>query len=166
MRHAALVNLSARAGESCSLGARAGYEIVYLDDVTGSSALSFHFQRGHRAPLHCTSMGKLYLGKMSPAELDRFFETEPLIAYTPWTIVDRDNLRAVVAEAAKNDFTTSNQEFVVGVVGAAVPVLDSKGRMIAGLAVSIPAARMPYEKLPSLRPLLRKTAARLAASFV
>ncbi len=165
LRRAALVSLSEQTGESCSLGARSGYEIVYLDDVTGSSPLSFHFQRGRRAPLHCTSMGKIYLGKMSPDELDRFFETETLVAYTPWTIVDRDRLRAISAEAARNDFVTSNQEFVLGVVGAAVPVFDSQRRMIAGLAVSIPAARMPYEKLPSLKPLLRKTADRIAASF-
>jgi IclR family acetate operon transcriptional repressor len=164
-RHAALVSLSEQTGESCSLGVRAGYEIVYLDHVTGTSPLTYYFQTGRRAPLYCTSIGKLYLAKMTQKELEQFFKTVPLTRYTDWTVTAPDALREIIAVAAKTDFVASNQEFVLGVVGAAVPVRGRTGRMIAGLAVSIPAARMAYEDLGRLRPLLEETAKKLTSTF-
>ena len=165
-RHAILEALSLQVGESCSLGVRVGYEIVYLDDVTAASPLAFHFQAGRRAPLHCTSMGKLYLARMGKQELDRYLTDTSLARYTEYTITDPQRLRALIERVAADNFASSNQEYVLGVVGAAVPVLGPERRMVAGLAVSIPAARMAYEDLPRLQPLLRDASAKLADTFI
>ena len=164
-RHAALLALAESTGESCSLGVRVGYEVTYLDDVTTPSLLTLHFKRGHRAPLHCTSIGKLFLGRMTSRELDEYLQAAPLSRYTDWTVTDPAGLREIAAQARNDGFVTSNQEFVLGVVGAAVPVLGRGGRMIAGLAVSVPAARMRFEELGRLRPLLEATAEKLARTF-
>ena len=164
-RHAILERLAASLGESCSLGIRVGHQIIYRDDVTGSSPLAFNFQTGNHTPLYCTSTGKLFLARMTSAELDRYLESEPLVEHTPRTITDPDRLRAVVAEIAESGFACSDGEFVLGVVGAAVPVVDKQGRLLAGLAVSIPGVRMPYSELPSLRPALESAAENLAQTF-
>ena len=164
-RHAILERLAASLGESCSLGIRVGHQIIYLDDVTGSSPLAFNFQTGHRTPLYCTSTGKLFLARMTSAELDRYLESEPLVEHTPRTITDPDRLRAVIAEIAETGFACSDGEFVLGVVGAAVPVVDKQDRLLAGLAVSIPGVRMSYSELPNLRPALESAAENLAQTF-
>ena len=164
-RHAILERLAASLGESCSLGIRVGHQIIYLDDVTGASPLAFNFQTGQRSPLYCTSTGKLYLARMTPAELDRYLESEPLVGHTPRTITDPDRLRAVVAEIAESGFACSDDEFVLGAVGAAAPVVDKQGRLLAGLAVAIPGVRMAYSDLPNLRPALESTAKKLAQTF-
>ncbi len=164
-RHAILERLAASLGESCSLGIRVGHQIIYLDDMTGSSPLAFNFQTGNRTPLYCTSTGKLFLARMTSAELDRYLESEPLVEHTPRTITDPDRLRAVVAEIAESGFACSDGEFVLGVVGIAVPVIDKQGRLLAGLAVSIPAVRMSYSELPNLRPALESAAENLAQTF-
>lgn len=164
-RHAILERLAARLGESCSLGIRVGHQVVYLDDMTAPSPLSFNFRAGHRTPLYCTSTGKLFLAHMAADELTRYLESEPLIAHTPTTITDPSRLRRVLAEIAKSGFASSQDEFVLGVVGAAVPVLDADGRILAGLTVSIPAVRMPYEDLPKLKPALEAAAKELARTF-
>lgn len=164
-RHAILERLAASLGESCSLGIRVGHKVIYLDDMTAPSPLAFNFQTGRRTPLYCTSTGKLFLSRMTPAELDRYLESEPLVEHTPKTITDADRLREVVAEIAESNFACSDDEFVLGVVGAAVPVMDKSGRMLAGLAVSIPGVRMSFSDLPKLKPALASAADELAHTF-
>lgn len=164
-RHAILERLSARLGESCSLGIRVAHQVIYLDDMTAPSPLAYNFQTGKRTPLYCTSTGKLYLSRMTRAEFDRYLGSEPLVEYTPRTITDTDQLREVVAEVARSGFACSDDEFVLGVVGAAVPVLDKEGRMLAGLAVSIPGVRMSFSDLPKLKPTMASAADELARTF-
>lgn len=165
-RHVALQELSRKIGESCSLGTRVGYEIVYLHDVTAPGPLTFHFQAGRRAPLHCTSIGKLFLADMSEAELNRYLASAPLTRFTDYTICDPQRLKEVIAQATDAGFVCSNQEYVLGVVGTAVPLLRPDGRLFAGLAASIPAPRMNYDDLPYLVPVLQDTAAKLMAMFI
>lgn len=164
-RRAILEALARGLGESCSLGVRSGHEIVYLDDVAAPSPLTFNFQAGRRTPLYCTSTGKLYLARMSEDELDRYLESETLIAHTPRTLTDKRKLKAILREIAKTRFAASEDEFVLGVCGAAVPVVDPAGRMLAGLAVATPVARIAYADLPKLEPALREAADKLARTF-
>lgn len=164
-RHAVLQDLSMQLGESCSLGLCVGYEVIYVDDVTAMSPLAFQFQTGRRTPLHCTSTGKLFLAQMSEAELERYLASRPLVAHTPKTIVASDRLRAVLADVAATGFAASDEEYVLGVVGAAVPVRGVGDRLLAGLTVSIPAPRMSYADLPKLRPALQAAAAKLTETF-
>ena len=165
-RHAILEGLALRLGESCSFGIQIGHEIVYLDDVTAPSPLSFNFGTGQRTPLYCTSTGKLYLAHMSDANLDSYFKSQELIAHTPNTITDQNRLRAELAEIAVNGCAYSQAEFVVGVIGAAVPVVDVEGRILAGITVSIPAARMDFSDLPKFIPTLLIAASKLASTFI
>jgi IclR family acetate operon transcriptional repressor len=164
-RHAIIERLAASLGESCSLGIRVGHEVVYLDDMTGPSPLAFNFQTGRRTPLYCTSTGKLFLSRMTEAELDRYLESEPLVEHTPRTITDPNRLREALSEITESNFAYSDDEFVLGVVGAAVPVLDRDGRMLAGLAVSIPGVRMSFSDLPKLKPALAFAADELVRTF-
>jgi DNA-binding IclR family transcriptional regulator len=164
-RHAILERLSAGLGESCSLGIRIGHQIVYLDDVTAPSPLSFRFGTGQRVPLHCTSTGKLYLAHMRSEDLDRFLRYQELEAYTANTITDPQKLRDELNRIIDHGCAYSQGEYVVGVIGAAAPVVDAKGCLLAGITVSIPAARMAYDDLPKLAPALLGAAAELAETF-
>ncbi len=164
-RHAILEQLAIRLGESCSIGIRVGYEVAYLDDVAGGSPLSFNFQTGRRSPLYCTSTGKLYLARMSSRELDQYLGTENLVAHSPTTITDVGKLRDVIAAVRETDFASTDNELVLGVIGAAVPILNKEGRLLAGLAITVPSARMAVADIPKLRPALVEAANALAETF-
>ncbi len=164
-RHAILEQLSIQLGESCSLAIRVGHHVVYLDDVTASSPLTFNFQAGQRTPLHCTSTGKLFLAYMSKRDLGRFFTSEPLVSYTSNTITEEKKLRSLLRKISKEGIAYSENEFVLGTLGAAVPVLDKQGNMLAALTVSIPAVRMSISELPELQPALTVAAGKLALMF-
>ena len=120
---------------------------------------------GCRSPLYCTSTGKLYLAWMSNSELDRYLKSEKLIPYTENTITDADSLRKVISTIREDGFASTNSEFVLGVIGAAVPVVDKTNRLLAGLAISVPSVRMAFADIPKLRPALAEAADALVHTF-
>lgn len=158
--------LANNTGESCSIGVRSANHVVYLEDVTSDSPLAYNFQTGRRSPLYCTSTGKLYLSTLTKSELNQYIKNEHFEQHTPSTITDPNLLRKEVASIAFNGFATSNGEFVQGVVGAAVPIKDPKGNLIAGLAVSAPVTRISFEKISDQKSKLMRAAKQIADTFL
>jgi len=164
-RHEVLRALAEEIGESCSVGLRVGYEVGYVDDVAANVPLAVHFSAGRRAPMHCTSIGKLYLGRMSDAEWHRYLASNPLRRFTERTIIDPETLRDQTQRAARDGFASTEEEYVLGVVGAAVFVTGPGSRIYAGLAFHAPAARLTHEDALRLRPHLEGAAERLVSTF-
>ena len=162
-RHAVLEALAQELGESCSLGISVGYEVMYVDHVASTSPLTLHFRTGQRAPLHATSMGKLYLARMSEAELTDYLASCARERFTRRTLVDAVALRREVERVRAQDFATSESEFVDGVVGAAVSVIGPQNKLYAALALSAPASRLSMAEVRAAVPVLARAAARLGA---
>lgn len=164
-RRAILEALSKEIGETCNFGIRVGGHLMYLDRVEAKWPFGLRFEPGSRVPLHCTSMGKLFLSVMPAAQRRRLLSLAPLHHYTENTITDPDLLGAELMRIRAEDVSTDDQEFLAGVVCVAVPIRARSGRVTAGIAVSAPVARMSMEQALRCAPLLREAAARLAASF-
>ncbi len=161
--HQILTALANRLGEHCQIGRRFDDDVVYIDSATVHRADGLYFQQGGRAPMHCTSTGKLFLAEMSDADLDFWLAHAHLKRMTPSTIVSAQALRTAVKMVRQEACATSIGELVVGVVGCAVPIRAASGRLIAGLGVSAPGARMPAEQLKKFKPLMQAAAAEIAA---
>jgi IclR family transcriptional regulator, acetate operon repressor len=160
--HRILVSLSENLGEPCHLGVRSGDEITYVDSARSRRSSGLHFEQGRRAPMHCTSIGKIYLAELSDAELDAWLAHADLQKLAPATIASRPKLKAVVKEVRKKGWATSNEEFAPGVVGCAVAVRLPDGRLLAGLGVSAPSARTSPARLRSFVAHLHEAARRIA----
>ena len=74
------------------------------------------------------------------------------------TIIDPNGLEEELAAIRERGYSTNDEEWVAGVVGVAVPVVDSTGRAIAALACHAPVARTSLAKLESFVPIITKTA--------
>jgi IclR family transcriptional regulator, acetate operon repressor len=159
--HALLIEMSRRTAETISLGVMRGSEVVYIDSAIGNSPLTLNFQRGHRAPAHCTSSGRVFLANMEKKQLDAYLLSGPWEPITPYTIVDPDRLRVEIELARKNGYATNDSEFAIGVVGAAVPIAGPSGRVIACLSISAPKARKSLEEVTMLVPALQAAALRI-----
>ncbi|MEE8189076.1 MAG: IclR family transcriptional regulator [Kiloniellales bacterium] len=164
-RHGILKALSEEIGETCNLGVMSGNEVVYLDRVEAAWPLGLRFEPGSRVPLHCTSLGKLFLSKLPEAQLEKTLTTLPLKRYTENTITARDRLLAELADIRRRGYATDNQEFMSGVVCLAVPVTGPQGGLCAGIAFSAPEARMTLEQARAQVPLLREAAEKLSETF-
>lgn len=147
--HAILNELAVRIAEHCQIGVPAGGEILYVDSARADRRVGLQFNPGRRAPLHCTSIGKLFLASLPAKGLEAWLETTPLPALTPDTIVDPDALRAEIERVRERQWASTHSEYVEGVVGCAVPILK-RGRFVAGLGVSVPAARLDPARFDTL----------------
>jgi IclR family transcriptional regulator, acetate operon repressor len=163
---AILAGVAEEIGEQCQIGVVSGHEIVFLGSARPARAESggLQFEPGQRAPIHCTSTGKLFLAQLQPERLRQMLRALPRRRYTASTIVSAAALLVEVEAVRARGWASSNEEYVAGVVGCAVPILrPGGGEMVASLAVSIPAARREHGKLRALIPPLRRAAEALGA---
>ena len=163
-QHQILAAFANRIGEHCQIGLRSDNAVVYVDTAKALRSNGLHFEQGRRAPLHCASIGKLYLAEMSEVEFDWWLAHAPLESLAPRTIVSPAALRSVVRTVRKQGWAVSNQELAVGVVGCAVPIRDFDGRLLAGLGLSVPSARVPFDELPRFRSAMEAAAGEIAAA--
>jgi DNA-binding IclR family transcriptional regulator len=164
-RHAILEALSQEIGETCNFGVMAGSHVVYLDRVEAAWPFGLRFEPGSRVPLHCTSMGKLFLSLLPPQKRALLLRSISLYRYTENTITEPTRLETELESIRSARVSTDNQEFLAGVVCVAVPVRGPSGQQVAALAVSAPLARMSLEQGLAHVPLLQAAAEGLTATI-
>jgi len=163
-RHAVLEALARETGETCNLGILDGSAIVYLDRVETHWPLRLQLSVGSRVPLHCTASGKLYLSQMPKRTRDRLYAAAPFERFTDNTIVQPERLESELDRIRAAGVAINNQEFMVGLVGIAVPVPDptQNDRMAAALAIHAPEPRLNATDIQRHLPALRAAATRLS----
>jgi len=164
-RYFILQRLSEKLGETINLAVLVGREVRYIERVEAAWPLSIHFAPGSRVPVHCTANGKLLLAFAPRRRREQLLASIQLQSYTRNTIVDRPRLVRALEEIRRRGYSEDNEEFLAGVCCLAVPVRDRGGRVVAGLAVSAPAARFPLDKARAYLPDLRACAAEIGAQF-
>lgn len=165
-RRAILEALSKNIGETCNFGIRVGNHLMYLDRVEAAWPFGLRFEPGSRVPLHCTSMGKLFLSFMTSEQRGRLLQAAPLHHYTEHTITDPVLLEHELIKIREAEVSIDNQEFLAGVVCVAVPVRAPSGAVAAGIAVSAPLARMSLKRATQCIPLLRAAAEQMAETLL
>ncbi|MEO1795115.1 MAG: IclR family transcriptional regulator C-terminal domain-containing protein, partial [Pseudomonadota bacterium] len=81
------------------------------------------------------------------------------------TITDRSALSDAIDAIREADVGIDDGEFIDGVICISVPVRTPKGRVIGGIAVMAPQARVDLERAKSFEPDMRDAADRLGATF-
>ena len=151
-----LENVSEALGESCSLSILHGDEVIYIARSTRKRIGSLHRDVGAHLPAHCTSMGRVLLAALPDADLDGFIADAKLQSFTPYTVVDKDELRALIQKVRRNGYSLVDQELEIELRSIAVPIHNAGGRVIAAMNVSAQASRTPKKQmvdrfLPALR---------------
>ena len=137
---------------------------VYIDTVPSPQVVRLFTAIGNRVPLHATGAGKCLLASLPVQKRDALLGRLDLRAYTPRTLVDAAALRRALDEARERGFTIDDEEYDDGVRCVAVPVGPSSDA-IASLSVSAPANRLTRQRCLELVPLLKRSAAELAAAL-
>ena len=164
-RHAILAALAESVGETVNLTMLDGSEVVYLDRVETAWPLRMTLQPGSRVPLHCTASGKLLLASQPAARRRRLVDSLELARFTQRTIVDAKSLDGELARIRRDGYATDNEEYLVGLVCVAVPVLLPRRRTAACVAVHAPVARMTLDSAMRHLPVLKAAAESIAQTF-
>jgi IclR family transcriptional regulator, acetate operon repressor len=165
-RRAILQGLVERVGETCNLGVLADGVVVYIDRVEAQWPLTLRVEPGRRVPLHCTAIGKTLLAMQPQRSRNRYLNVLELKPHTPDTIVDPARLQGELDEVRANDgLAFDNQEFLSGVICAAVPIHTRDRRLVAALGVTAPRARWSLDSARGHVPALFEAASRLGETF-
>jgi len=149
--------------ESCSIATLEGLDIIYVARANVTRIMSIDLGVGSRLPAFCTSMGRVLLANLPPAELESFFERVQLTRHTSRTIVTTEKLRQALRLVARNGYSLVDQELEIGLRSMAVPIQNPNGKVVAALNVGAHAQRLSIQELQTkFLPQLRATARELS----
>ena len=164
--HVVLQRLVHTLNETCNIGTLLNGEVIYLDRVEAEHwPLRLHYTSGSRVPLHCSAIGKLFLALAASPRRRRLLQSLELRRFTDTTITDAARLEAELRQIRKEQVSFDREEYLVGVVCMAVPVIGKNGEMLAALAIQAPEARMKVQTARRHLPALRRAASELAEIF-
>jgi len=136
----AMRELHRSTGQTVNLSIRQGDEIVYIERaVSERSGMQVVRAVGGRAPLHLTSVGKLFLAADDPRVVRAYAARTGLAGHTRNSITDLPRLERELALVRARGYARDNEELELGVRCIAAGVRDDSGRLVAGLSISAPA---------------------------
>lgn len=137
--------LSERVGETTTLAVLSGDRTINIAEARGRSAIALRTWIGQSGPAHAGASGKVLLAGLECNELRRLLPPE-LTAFTPNTVVRRDELESELAEIRRRGWAGACAELEAGLNGVAAAVYDDSANTVAALCVSGPAYRLGAER--------------------
>lgn len=127
-------------GQPVNLSIRQGDEIVYIERaVSERSGMQVVRAVGGRAPMHLTSVGKLFLAVDELRNVRAYATRTGLAGHTRNSLTDIVRLERELALVRARGYARDNEELELGVRCIAAGIRDDSGRLVAGLSISAPA---------------------------
>jgi IclR family transcriptional regulator, pca regulon regulatory protein len=136
-----------RVHESSSASVLDDTDIVYVLRVPTKKIMTINLAIGSRLPAYCTSMGRVLLGGLSDEALDATLARSDLRMRTARTVIDPEQIKAIVQADRKRGYSAINQELEEGLCSISVPITGRNGNIVAALNVSTQVTRTPPQQM-------------------
>ena len=141
---------------------RQGDEIVYIERAYSErSGMQVVRAIGARAPLHLTSVGKLFLAADDPIRVRGYATRTGLTGNTRNSITLLPVLERELSRVRQNGIARDNEELELGVRCIAAGIYDDQGKLLAGLSISAPADRLDEAWIAKLQATTQEISASL-----
>jgi len=148
-----------------NLSMRQGDEIVYIERTYSErSGMQVVRAVGGRAPLHLTSVGKLFLANDEPQRVRAYATRTGLTGHTRNSLTDLPMLERELDKIRRTSISRDDEELELGVRCMAAGIYDDQGRLVAGLSISAPADRLEETWLDRVKETASKISAALGHS--
>jgi DNA-binding IclR family transcriptional regulator len=135
-----------------NLSMRQGDEIVYIERTYSErSGMQVVRAVGGRAPLHLTSVGKLFLAHDDPQRVRAYAARTGLAGHTRNSITDASTLERELSKVLQYGTARDDEELELGVRCMAAGIFDDQSKLVAGLSISAPADRLEEGWLERLK---------------
>ncbi len=139
-------------GQTVNLSVRQGDEIVYIERAFSErSGMQVVRAIGGRAPLHLTSVGKLFLGAEDEGHLAEYAQRTGLHGQTLNSLTKLSALKQALQHTKLQGYATDEQELELGVRCIAAAIRDDSTQLVAGLSISAPADRLQPQWIKPLQ---------------
>ena len=135
---------------NCALAILSGREVVYLSRFQGKRLIQKNIGLGSRLPAYCTSVGRVLLSGLAPAELDIYLESALFQRYTEFTVTDKLRLREIIEEVRREGYSIVDQELEIGLAAIAVPVYMAHSQTKMALSVTVSSKYVAAHELKEL----------------
>jgi DNA-binding IclR family transcriptional regulator len=140
-----------------NLSMRQGDEIVYVERAYSErSGMQVVRAIGGHAPLHLTSVGKLFLAADEASRTRGYATRTGLRGQTKNSITSIEDLERELSKVRRLGMANDNEELELGVRCMAAGIYDDQDKLVAGLSISAPSGRMEDEWLPKLQETARQ----------
>lgn len=145
-----------------NLSMRQGDEIIYVERAYSErSGMQVVRAIGGRAPLHLTSVGKLFLAAEDAQRTSAYAARTGLHGHTKNSITRLEDLERELSRVRQYGHANDNEELELGVRCLAAGIYDDQNKLVAGLSISAPSGRMEDSWLPKLKETAQKISATL-----
>lgn len=151
--------------ETTTLGAlRPDGDVQVLGAIVSPLAIRYDLGRLKVIPGYCTAMGQAMLAFQDSEMVERYIAHCRFEKLTERTIADAPSLRARLAQIRRRGWSVHIDERFLGVSGAAVPIADESGRVVAAINIATVTVRF-RKRQAEIVAGLRAGAARIAAAL-
>jgi DNA-binding IclR family transcriptional regulator len=160
---AALEQLTHRCKEASHLAILEATEVVYISREESKEPVRISFGMGHRAPAHCTALGKALLAGLTVAEIRMLYKNQRrLERLTPRTPTSLDALLSEIAAIQREGIAYDNEEYMVGLRCMAAPIRNHSGRIVAAMSLSMFKHKMTAARKAFFKDALLRASAELS----
>jgi len=152
-----LLHLSKATQETVNLTVSDDTQVVFIARFMSRQVLSLNtdVMVGTRMPAYCTAAGIAILSQMPTEQAGDILKRSELRAYTPHTTWRVKDLVKKVEISAAQGYATAFEEFYVGDLSVAAPILSQNGSPAGAINISVPSARFsPDEAEKRFSPLV------------
>jgi DNA-binding IclR family transcriptional regulator len=136
--------------QTVALGVLDRDQLLYVQILEGLRSIRMNATVNTYAPLHCTSMGKAILSRLSPDELRDIADRKLLTKFTPKTITSIGKLERHLAEVRSRGYATDDEETEEGARCVGAAIIGNKGRAMAAISVSGPTSFITAARVPEI----------------
>lgn len=140
-----------------------GTEIVFISHNENIEPIRISFGMGHRAPAHCTALGKTFLAGFSDNEILALYGNKRMLErLTPRTRTTVKGLLAEIATVRREGMAYDSEEYMPGLCCMAAPIKDYSSKIVAAMGISMFKHRLTPERKACFKGALLRASAELS----
>jgi DNA-binding IclR family transcriptional regulator len=122
---------------TAQLGVYSEGQVLFIHSVGYPGSTHAFADVGLRRPLHATASGKLFLADMPLKQVEQLM-SHGVQRYTERTTVSFARMKEELRRVAEQGYALNDEELLPGYVVIAAPVLDTGGKTVAAISVTLP----------------------------
>lgn len=131
---------------ACNITLLDGTEIVFVSRFPSRHMPATDIILGSRMPAYCSAPGRAILSALPEAQALDIIDRSDLRPYTPHTTYRRADILGKLDEARRCGYTTCFDEYFIGDLSIAAPILAADGRPMAAINAAVSKSRFTTEQ--------------------
>ena len=140
-------------------------KIFFAEKVDSSMMLRYQLSMNTPMSALWGASGRSILAFLDRAEVDRIYAAEGTAPGSGETLPARRTLETELGNIRQRGYDITYGQKVSGAVGIGAPVFGADGKVLGGICITVPKARIAAKDRPRLGDLVRSTAAELSAAL-